>query len=78
MGAPTSATIEQDEYGEYTITPYAVLPTITEAVTIDGSTQPGTGAAGHPHPAPRPPTDFSKNTILECMGHIGNIKIKPK
>ncbi|MFZ5527605.1 MAG: DUF4347 domain-containing protein, partial [Pseudomonadota bacterium] len=35
-------------YGEYTITPYAVLPTITEAVTIDGSTQPGTGAAGHP------------------------------
>ena len=35
-------------YGEYTITPYAVLPTITEAVTIDGSTQPGTGATGHP------------------------------
>jgi hypothetical protein len=35
-------------YGEYTITPYAVMPTITEAVTIDGSTQPGTGAAGHP------------------------------
>ena len=35
-------------YGEYTITPYAVLPTITEAVTIDGSTQPGTSAAGHP------------------------------
>ncbi len=35
-------------YGEYTITPYAVMPTLTEAVTIDGSTQPGTGAAGHP------------------------------
>lgn len=35
-------------YGEYTITPYAVMPTITQAVTIDGSTQPGTGAAGHP------------------------------
>ncbi|RZL10805.1 MAG: DUF4347 domain-containing protein, partial [Rubrivivax sp.] len=35
-------------YGEYTITPYTAMPTISDAVAIDGSTQPGYGAAGHP------------------------------
>ncbi|HIV72894.1 MAG TPA: DUF4347 domain-containing protein, partial [Candidatus Aquabacterium excrementipullorum] len=35
-------------YGEYTISPYAAMTTITEAVIIDGTTQSGTAAAGHP------------------------------
>ena len=37
-----------DAYGAYVITTTSSLATISDAVVIDASTQPGTGAAGHP------------------------------